>query len=158
MFKDAWHKADLEPGAQEKYIEATDMIQKMAEHGRTSARNLAELQLLVWLDEHPTNHRHVIRDMQRAFSMIGLFYPTDFYESDIGAEFKDSFLLQQGERSECIPDRRTHSSVKCRPKTFWKDWDEIQSKPGDIHEQFPMEWDLTIRPIIAHCKSSKLYL
>ena len=158
VFKDAWHKADLEPGAQEKYIEVMDMMKKMSDHKGKLSRKLVEFQLLVWLNEHPRAHRHVLRDIERANIMIGLFYPTDFYESEAGLEFKNSFLLQQNEQSKCIPNRRTHSSAEYLPESIWKEWDKAQLEPNFIDSQFLIKSDIATRPIIARCKFLNVYL
>ena len=155
VFKDVWHKADLGHGAQEKYIEINNMIRKMTDHGRTSSRKLIEFQILVWLGEHPRAHHHVIGDIERANAMIGLFYPTNFYESD-RIEFKDTILIQQQKRSKCIPNRRTHSSAKYQPKSYWQEWDKADK--DDANDPFLMKSDIITRPIIARCKFFKVHL
>ncbi|MCJ1357232.1 MAG: hypothetical protein MMC33_007228 [Icmadophila ericetorum] len=122
-FKQAWHKADLEPGALEKYIEVGHLIKDILKYDLgIPSRCTFQLKLLAWLNLHPMEHRHIIRDMKKASAAIGLFRPSEFHESEAGIEAKKSFLLDQ-ERAKFLPDRRRHDSNTCMPKEFWADWD-----------------------------------
>jgi hypothetical protein len=108
--------------------------------------------LLLWLDIDPKSHRHVFRDLRTACIMMSLFFPTKFFESESGIEFKDSLLINQVERAKKLPDRRRFESNRCLPKEFWTEWDKL-SEGGIIYsEDYPKEWNMVLRPILAHCK------
>lgn len=87
--------------------------------------------------------------------MMSLFFPSaeGFFVSESGSEYKDHLLANQAERAKYLPVRRYKNSNKTMPRQFWKEWDEIGSRGGSIQDDFPREWNLAIRPIIAHRKS-----
>jgi hypothetical protein len=92
-----------------------------------------------------------MRDMKRADATMRLFSHSDFFDSEKGSEFKDSVLISQSERAQCVLDRRRHDSVKCLPKRAFEEWDKMD-KNGYIRNFYPFEWDKAVRPVIAHCK------
>ena len=149
VFKEVWHKADMEPGAQDKYIKMADMVKKVISYDfSVPMRKLYPLQLLVWMKVHPQDHRYVVKDMEKAAAMMGLFFPSGFCESEAGLEFKDSPLINQEKRTTMFPDRRRHDSNRCMPNEHWKEWDAIHVK-GHVSDSIPMEWDIAIRPVVA---------
>jgi hypothetical protein len=155
VFKECWHKADLEPGAMEKYIEQKDMIARMGEH-QNFVGGVFGLRLLDWLGVSLFEHPRVSKDMNRAVVMVSLFFPesASFFESEKGAEFKDSALLNTAERATTMPHRRTYESNKCLTKTVWEEWDKLGWKTKSMEEIYPFEWEKATRPIIAHRKSN----
>ncbi|KAF1942292.1 hypothetical protein EJ02DRAFT_179480 [Clathrospora elynae] len=69
--------------------------------------------------------REVVDDAFKAYTAIAIFFDTeDFLASKMGRPFKKSMLLNQKERFNHVPDRRTHLSNTNMPKEFWDDWDE----------------------------------
>ena len=116
--------------------------------------------LLNWLDIDPESHRHVFRDLRTACIMISLFFPTTFFESEGGKEFKHSLLINQVERAQKLPDRRRDEGNRCTPKEFWTEWDDMRKGRSHHPEGYPLEWNVVLRPILAHCKPliSILYL
>ena len=116
---------------------------------------LTQISPLAFLNINPHEHRKIIPDMQRAFSMMSLFFPSaeDFFASESGSEYKNHLLVNQVERAKHLPVRRYKNSNRTMPKQFWKDWDEISGRSGSIQDVFPREWNAAIRPIIAHRKS-----
>ena len=128
------------------------MVNKMVEYSwAKDDRRISCYRLLEWLDVNPFLHRHVLRDLKRADSMMRLFSHPGFFDSEEGSEFKDSALIGQDERAQGVLDRRRHDSVKCLPKRTFEEWDKMDKK-GYIRNFYPFEWDKTVRPIIAHCK------
>jgi hypothetical protein len=156
VFKEAFHMADLEPGAQEKYVEMTDMINRMIEYRRGVGGNVRGSRILDWMAVHPLEHPRVIRDMVHAVCTMDLFFPSGalFFLSEKGAEFINSALLNPAERAQTVLDRKTHDSNKCLPKKMWAEWDKLPHDKNYYPEICPFEWDKTIRPIIAKRKSS----
>lgn len=101
-----------------------------------------------------TEHRRVVPDMLSAFAAMSLFFTPEFLTDDSGTEFKDSLLVKQAERAKQLPDRRRYDSSRYMPNEFWKDWDNVRKR----HQPYPFEWDVAIRPIIAHRESYFLRL
>ena len=152
VFKECWHKADLEPGAQEKYKQMTDLVERMTEFdSSTPARKIFRAKILAWLKVHPMSSRRVFKDIRKAASTVGLFFPLGFYEFEAGLEFKESLLVNQKERAKNLPDRRTQMSNDRMPAEMWKEWDALP-RNGHIKDDLPVEWDNVMRPIVAHCK------
>ncbi|MCJ1377759.1 hypothetical protein MMC17_000855 [Xylographa soralifera] len=155
-FKPIFHAADMESGAKERYTEMNTIIKKMQRYNTPGEIRLDLcLGILKWLGQRPerTVQSRMIRDMRNAYVMMSLFFPTGFFESKGGLECKDSLLFNQTERMRRLPpDRRAHYGNVCMPKQLWAEWDTFH-KDNVVHN-YPFEWDLTIRPIIARCKST----
>ena len=151
-----FHAADLESGAKERYTEMNTILKKMQRYNTPGEiRVIHCLGILKWMGLSPekTVHSRMIRDMRNAYVMMSLFFPTKFFESNGGIQYKDSLLFNQSERMRRLPpDRRAHYSNVCMPKQLWAEWDTFH-EGHDVHK-YPFEWDLTIRPIIAHRKFS----
>ena len=153
VFKESFHKADVQPDAQRQYVEMGLITKKMRRHlVPNDAKTLEIFKLVGWMELTPLMHRRVLRDMANAHALMSLFFPTDFFDSESGLEFKESMLINQVERMrKGPPDRRTYTSNKYRPKEFWKELDE---KPGNcLEDKFPPDWDIVARPIVARCKA-----
>ncbi|MCJ1399001.1 hypothetical protein MMC11_002203 [Xylographa trunciseda] len=151
-FKPIFHAADLESGASERYAEMNTIIHKMQRYKAPGElRHAQSLHILGWLGQRPdsTIPCRTMRDMRNAYIMMSLFFSTGFIESKDGLQHKDSLLFNQSERMRRLPpDRRAHHGNICMPKQLWEEWDTFH-KGTDIH-RYPFEWDLAIRPIIAH--------
>jgi hypothetical protein len=151
-FKESWHQADLEPGARERYLDAMELAETM-EKLLLQKRPIFMLGPCIFLDLNPNAHRRVIRDMQKAFAMMALFFPLSIqkavgeYEGDLIGHM----IMNQEERSKTLPDRKKPLSNMLRPKEFWEEWDVINRR-GNLSEKFPDEWDQALRPIVARCK------
>jgi hypothetical protein len=106
-------------------------------------------------------HSFIVQDLVQAFAMMAMFFPelevtslvTMFIKSRQCDEFRQSGLFDAKERSKTRPDRRSRTSFKFRDKDFWKEWEAFYKKDSDAFyaDVYPMEWSLTVRPIIAHC-------
>ncbi|KAJ9656968.1 hypothetical protein H2201_008330 [Coniosporium apollinis] len=151
VFKEGWHKADLEPGAQLKYSTALRMVKRMATYNllQPPARTDPFFKFLKQ-SGGVMEHRRVVPDMLGAFAAMSLFFTPEFLSSDSGTEFQDSLLVKQAERAKQLPDRRRYDSNKYMPNEFWKDWDTVCKR----RQPYPFEWDIAIRPIIAHLYKS----
>lgn len=150
MFKESWHKADLEPGAIQRYQDSLDLIKKMEK----ALNNRGPLRFIIpfaFLDLNPKAHRRIVPDMRQAFSMMALFFPstTAMYEAEFESKLESHPIVNQAERARHCPDRKNPESNNNFPKDLWKELDSIRRR--DLHDNFPEEWDRTIRPIIARC-------
>ncbi|MCJ1287642.1 hypothetical protein MMC26_006994 [Xylographa opegraphella] len=149
--KSMFHAADLESGANERYTETNTTIKKMQRYNAPGEIRLLHcLNILEWMGQRPEKkvQSRMIHDMRKAYAMMSLFFPTGFFESNSGLQFKDSLLFNQSERMRRLPpDRRTHHSNVCMPKQLWAEWDTFHTEE-EVHK-YPFDWDLTIRPIIA---------
>ncbi|KAI8960401.1 hypothetical protein F5Y11DRAFT_349536 [Daldinia sp. FL1419] len=179
-FVEAFHAADLEPGAQEKYAETRKILSGIlgSHHtGESTDWVWFLVGILNWLgiradynnytrDGHAAwPHPFIAQDMINAFVSMAMFFPNlsltkpvmGFFDSEEGEKHKHTVLLKADERARTLPDRRTRTSFKYRPKEFWNDWEEFQKKCSREKKYYadiyPMEWSVAIRPIIA-----KLYL
>ena len=107
---------------------------------------------LAFLHLDSREHRRIVPDMRIAFAMMALFFPSKFFESPAGLPYREHMIVNQEERMKNVPDRRRQDSNKCMPSQFWEEWDGI-TRDGYDEDRFPVEWDMAIRPILAHCKS-----
>lgn len=158
VFKESWHKADLEPGAQLKYSEALRMVKEMVTHNQfASPAGMTPFAKLLRSIPGATEHRRSVTDMFNAFAAMSLFFSSNFFESD-GTEYQDTLLIKQDERAKQLPSRRRYDSNKCMPREFWEEWDSIiktarREHSGRVDEAIPLEWNVAIRPFIAHRES-----
>lgn len=146
-FKTSWHQADLEPGAKERYREATILTEQMSDFDEVK-HPFKYVRDLHFLGVHPHKHRRTAPDMLQARAMMTLFFPSSFYDSELGILHKDSLIVKQSERANHLPNRRTHASNKFIDKQIFEEWDAHwnRSRYGD---DYPLEWDVATRPIIA---------
>ncbi|KAJ4302088.1 hypothetical protein N0V88_002224 [Collariella sp. IMI 366227] len=174
VYKDSFHLADLEPGAQERYKEAMKLIIGGQKYQSPNPHDHIHwawfcMELLDWMnlelcyDEYspepisPWPHRYIAHDIVQAFMMMGLFFPNvketsiiqEYLGTEEGKAFKDSKLFDAAARSAKRPDVRTSRSTNYRPKSFWNEW--YKHYNGDEHwlDAYPWDWAMTIRPIIA---------
>lgn len=148
-FKEAWHKADFTPNAEERYTEACQIVKHMEKYNFKMAM-FRWCRDLRFLGVHPDTNRRTVHDAEQARATIMLFFPSDFLESKYGESHRDSMILKQKDRaSHGPPQTRSHISNKFRPKNFWTDWDILKSSRTFGFEDIPRDWDITIRPLIA---------
>ncbi|KAK7962471.1 MFS allantoate transporter [Apiospora aurea] len=174
--KQGFHLGDLEPGAQEKYDLSTRMIQAIQNiepAGNAQAMFWFVAGIMDWLDvkaeysgynhdQHaPWPHSFIVQDLVHATACMAPFFSkaeaagpvTAFMESAAGSEFRESALFRPQERAQMLPDRRTRTGFRTRPKPFWKEWHAILEHCTSRHKwhvaDFPIEWSVAIRPIIA---------
>jgi hypothetical protein len=155
VFKQVWHKADLEPNAQAHYLEMIEMTKKCRKYCRKlfdCPPVILGLHLVDDLDVAP----EYAKGVHKAIAKIAPFFFTQFLESEDGKPFKTSLMFNQTERAKNFPDIRSHVSNKYRGSEFFKEFeDEMRRVQGELND-LPPEWDLHIRPIIAHRKFPKL--
>ncbi|KAL0258469.1 hypothetical protein SLS55_005962 [Diplodia seriata] len=164
-FKECWHRADLEPGAQERWTEYTSLMTELEKWDspnrgrRTTAHMLKRakyaMQLLADLGLDTSSHRRIKRDMNLAWTLTSIFFDDarPFFNSETGLSFKNSLLMDQEERAKYPPDIRSPHSNKTRPKEHWEEWDGVsKTKEGRRHviDNYPEHWNLVVRPTIAH--------
>jgi hypothetical protein len=93
------------------------------------------------------------KDVQKAIAKIAPFFYAPFLESEEGEPFRASLMFNQAERAKNFPDIRSHVSNKYRPPDFFKELDKEANGTEVELENLPFEWDVHVRPIIAHRKS-----
>ncbi|KAK4167641.1 hypothetical protein QBC43DRAFT_311164 [Cladorrhinum sp. PSN259] len=175
IFKDTFHLGDLEPGAQERYQEAMKLIIGLQKYESPNPEKHLEwawfcMEILDWLNlkiyyedyvrdpVNPWPHRYILQDIVAAFMTMGLFFPNvgvtsviqEYLDTDEGRKFKDSKIFDPVLRQATRPDARTRTSCAYRPKEFWDKWEnEVHHKGGSYIDQFPVDWNMAIRPVIA---------
>ncbi|KAK8008784.1 MFS allantoate transporter [Apiospora marii] len=174
--KQGFHLGDLEPGAQEKYDVSKRMIEAIQNSepaGNTKEMFWFIVRTMDWLDvkaayssynhdqQAPWPHSFIVQDLVHATACMAPFFRnveaagpiTAFMDSAAGSEFRESALFRPQERAQTIPDRRTRTGFRTRPKSFWKEWNAILEHCNSRNKwhvaEFPMEWSIAIRPIIA---------
>lgn len=168
--------ADLEPGAREKYVESMKMIVGAQNFSSNSAGTawawfcldiLDMLELRAWYDDYDQNplspwpHRYLAQDVTQAFVTMGLFFPNvevtklvkEYLDSEEGSQFKGSEIFDSVSRSRKLPDRRSRTSQSRKPKSFFKELEELDQCESMV-DSYPMEWSKAVRPIIAKRKQT----
>jgi hypothetical protein len=134
------------------------MVKYSRRHNQSSlhtSSTILSLKLCDELDVSPSDSK----DLHKALGKVYPFFNPEFLDTDKGEEFKDSMLFKQEERARAFPDIRTHISTKHRPEEFYAELDKKlkETKHDDDLDALPFEWDMNIRPILAHRKSLTLY-
>lgn len=96
-----------------------------------------------------------VKDAEKATGKIYPFFNSEFLDTEVGNGFKESLIFKQEERAQNYPDIRTDKSTIRQPKEFYTELDKFRKKmrSTDDYAEFPLEWDMTIRPILAKRKS-----
>ncbi|KAM0283247.1 hypothetical protein ACHAQK_011072 [Fusarium lateritium] len=173
-FKESFHAGDLEPGYNAKYEQLQERLRAMlaTPHSGPTDWIWCMADILDWLEMRgddddyaedpsaPWPHSFIVQDLVQAFAMVAMFFPdsevtalvTMFVKSSQCDEFRQSGLFDAKERSKTRPDRRTRTSYKFRDKEFWNEWEAFYKSDSKTFyaDVYPMEWSLTVRPIIAH--------
>jgi hypothetical protein len=159
----------MEPGAQQKYDESLRLIDAIE---KNEMKKLDKARFCIFildlLGVQPYIEKRSRRDVVAAFAKICPFFPehkvasiSEFLDSEAGADFKDSLLFKPTERAKSLPNRRSHTSNPYRPEEFWADWESkitrVEGRRRNeptylLADQYPLEWDVIIRPILAQCK------
>lgn len=175
-FKESFHLGDLEAGARDKYVESMRIIIGLqnASSVKTASTEWAwfcldildRLELPAWCDDYDPNphspwpHRYLAQDVAQAFVTMGLFFPNlevtklvrDFLDSEEGSQFKISDIFDPVARSRLTLDRRSRTSQSRKPKSFFKELEELEDGEESLVETYPVNWSMAVRPIIATCK------
>ncbi|KAI0508636.1 hypothetical protein F5B22DRAFT_619770 [Xylaria bambusicola] len=179
-FLKAFHAGDLEPDGPRKYEETCAIVDGILNQQGTDGSQAwfwFALEIFEWLKVRahyaeytqdmmaPWPHPFITQDIMKAWAYMAIFFPdleqcrpaTQFFESEEGRQYQQSPLRDLRQRASTLPDRRTKTSFKYRPKKFWKEWDDILQeckKTGTYFaDAMPLKWSVVTRPIIA-----KLYL
>ncbi|KAI1420287.1 hypothetical protein F5Y12DRAFT_719670 [Xylaria sp. FL1777] len=177
---EAFHAGDLEPGAPGKYEETCAIVNGILDQRRTNSSDAwlwFALEVLEWLGVRadytdytqdaraPWPHPFITQDILKAWAYMATFFPgleqcqpaADFFTSEEGLRYQQSPLRDPRQRASTLPDIRTKTSFKYRPKAFWREWNDIVTKAREARtfyaDVFPVQWSVAIRPILA-----KLYL
>ena len=146
-FKRSWHQADLEPGAEQRYREAAVIIAQMSRFDEENHK-FRYIRDLHFLGVYPHKHRRMVPDMLQARGMMTLFFPSCFFESELGILHKDSLIVNQAARAKNLPNRRSHASNKLIDKKLFEEWDAHREQSRH-RDDYRLEWDVANRPIIA---------
>ncbi|KAI1745252.1 hypothetical protein F4680DRAFT_401566 [Xylaria scruposa] len=179
-FLEAFHDGDLEPDAPRKYKETCAIVNGILNQQGTHSNHAwlwFALEVLEWLEVRtdytdytevamaPWPHPFITQDILKAWAYMAIFFPdleecqpaTDFFKSEEGQQYQESPLHDPRQRASTLPDVRTKTSFRYRPKKFWRELDDIISKAQNTKTYYvdviPLQWGIAIRPIIA-----KLYL
>ncbi|KAL9095335.1 MAG: hypothetical protein Q9165_002206 [Trypethelium subeluteriae] len=145
-FKPAWHRADLEPGAYDRYIDAGLLVKARMHYDMTQP--LYCWKIIEFLDIHIRDHSYVIEDVCLAVAAISLFFPSPFLTDDAeGRLWADSKLFDRTWRASNLTDRRTPLSNKHLPPNFWHAWDAVS--PSITTSSLPIPEAKCIRGAIA---------
>ncbi|UZP45173.1 hypothetical protein NXS19_012985 [Fusarium pseudograminearum] len=175
-FKESFHAGDLEPGYNAKYALLQKTLHAMLHTAHSGPTDWVWYiaSILDWLDLRgdyepedyvldptaPWPHSFIVQDLVEAFAMMAMLFPglevtklvTMFVNSSQCEEFRNSGVFDVEDRNKVRPDRRTRTSYKFREKGFWKEWNEFCNEKTSVFwaDRYPMEWSLTVRPILAH--------
>ncbi|VUC25117.1 unnamed protein product [Clonostachys rosea] len=105
----------------------------------------------------PWPHAFVVNDIVQAFATMAMFFPdlevtdfvTKYIQSDQCQSFRDSMVFNPRERGKTQPDRKGRTNYKLRDSKFWDEWNKVWDAKGYFTENFPLEWNIALRPIIA---------
>ncbi|KAI0425002.1 hypothetical protein F5Y09DRAFT_322868, partial [Xylaria sp. FL1042] len=177
---EAFHDGDLEPGAPGKYQETCAIVKGILNQQGSNCSSSwlwFIVEVLEWLGvradytdytpdvKAPWPHPFITQDILKAWAYMAIFFPdleqcqpaTSFFTSEEGQGYQESPLRDSRQRASTLPDVRTKTSFRYRPRKFWKEWDDILTKAREDHtyyaDVFPLQWSVAIRPILA-----KLYL
>ncbi|KAI0197641.1 hypothetical protein F4808DRAFT_473678 [Astrocystis sublimbata] len=175
-----FHDGDLEPGAPKKYEEACAVVNGILNQQEIKVSQAwfwFVLEMFEWLDVRvnyteynremmaPWPHPFVTQDLLNAWASMAIFFPdleqcqpaTNFFKSEEGQQYQQSPLRDPHQRASTLPDRRSKTSFKYRPKKFWKEWEDIVAECARTStacaDSIPLQWNITTRPILA-----KLYI
>ncbi|KAI1112839.1 hypothetical protein F5Y14DRAFT_244471 [Nemania sp. NC0429] len=177
---EAFHAGDLEPDAPRKYAETCAIVNGILnQQGADGGHDWLwfALEVLEWLEVRvdstqyaqvvtaPWPHPFIAQDILKAWAYMAPFFldlepcrpAAAFFESEEGRKYQDSPLRDPRQRAATLPDVRTKTSFRYRPKSFWKEWDALVTKGKETctyyADVYPPEWGVTLRPILA-----KLYV
>lgn len=161
IFKEVWHNADLEPNAQERYLEMKSMAKYSRRFKQLEMKSPQAIISWQLLDVLNVEKGQDSKDLHKAVGKMAPFFHPAFFDYKKGTQFKDSLIFNQEERAKLLPHIRSHASVAVRDPEFWNAvQDDCEKIPGvktcaelAIEEEFddiPEEWDISIRPVLAH--------
>ncbi|EEQ92317.2 uncharacterized protein BDCG_07437 [Blastomyces dermatitidis ER-3] len=158
IFKEAWHRADLEPHGFSQWNELLQIRSKCDTNISYMTATVANWwKPLVFLDYHPGTHSRVQADARYASLMSSLFFQAGnvfFDNGPEGDELRKSMLFRQAERGQTLPDRRGYRCPTSRGNKFFEEFDELagkcQKNQTHLLDETPPEWDVALRPNIAH--------
>ncbi|KAJ8133201.1 hypothetical protein O1611_g414 [Lasiodiplodia mahajangana] len=178
---EAFHAGDLEPDAPRKYEETCAIVNGILNQQGTDGNHAwlwFTLEILEWLGVRtdyadytqvataPWPHPFITQDILKAWAYMAIFFPdleqcqpaTDFFKSEEGQRYQQSPLHNPRQRASSLPDIRTKTSFKYRPKSFWREWEDILTKAKEARTYYadaiPLKWSVATRPIIAKRKNT----
>ncbi|KAI0438334.1 hypothetical protein F4803DRAFT_535307 [Xylaria telfairii] len=177
---EAFHAGDLEPDAPRKYEDTCAIVSGILNQKGTDGNHAwlwFALEVLEWLEVRadytkytqvmtaPWPHPFITQDILKAWAYMAIFFPdleqcqpaTSFFKSKEGEKYQESPLRDPHQRASTLPDIRSKTSFRYRPKSFWREWNDIITKAKEnstyYADAYPLQWSVALRPILA-----KLYL
>ncbi|PGH06359.1 hypothetical protein GX51_02369 [Blastomyces parvus] len=158
IFKEAWHRADLERNGFAQWNELLQIRSKADANIPYMIATVANWwKPLVFLGYHPRTHSRVQADARHASLVTSLFFPVGnvfFDNCPEGEELRKSVLFRPVERGQTLPDRRGYRCPTSRGNKFFEEFDELARKcqKNQTHflDEISPEWDAALRPKIAH--------
>ena len=163
VFKEAWHRADVEPGAQSRYQSSLKTVKELRRalfRSSTDQEIAPRIDFIMSLLRQMGNisawTRVTYFDMVKAYAAASLFFLQTIH-NNIGFT-DDSGIASQDQRSKQIPDRRSSHSCASRPKSFYTEWDQrLKNIEKTVKSEYIFDrrfWTeedrCILRPIIAH--------
>lgn len=176
---EAFHAGDLEPDAPRKYEETCAIVSGTLNQQGTGSSDpwlWFALEVLEWLGVRvdyteyaqvvtaPWPHPFITQDILKAWAYMAPFFPdleacqpaTEFFKSEEGQKYQESSFRDPRQRASTLPDIRTKTSFRYRPKSFWTEWDGIVTKAKETKtyyaDAYPLQWSIALRPILAKRK------
>ena len=146
VFKPQWYAADFKPGSQDRYLETHDLMEE-SKKLNSSARLIKArfVQLLCWLNVHPSEHRLVFRDVADTFAFVGIFFP-----DQVHALYQNVKSWRHG-----LKDRTklVDNEYKETQEPYYRDWRSSQIQNRTFFDEARVagkrKWDYTVRPLVA---------
>ncbi|POS74167.1 hypothetical protein DHEL01_v207434 [Diaporthe helianthi] len=73
----------------------------------------------------------------------------DFLDSKQGSQFKKSNIFNPLARSQQTLDRRSATSQSRKPKSFFKELEQLEGGREPMEDAYPLDWSLAVRPVVA---------
>lgn len=120
VFKEVWHKVDLDLHSQTRYIEMMNMARKSRKYHHRKfdcSPMILGFQLILDMDVKRVDKKN----LRTSIAKLAPFFDADFLGSETGQPFKDSIIFNQVERAGQGRTGRSHHSNKYRPASFFKE-------------------------------------
>lgn len=117
----------------------------MNEYNSKTVNRFKIFPILRWLDKH--TNRPIRTDAAEARAVATLFFPFVFFTPEYGVLHKDSLLLNQAKQVHGLPSIRPSTGKRLQLKSFQEE--RYSRWNTNKHHDYPLDVDITIRPIIA---------
>ncbi|KAK6084668.1 hypothetical protein SCUP515_01164 [Seiridium cupressi] len=133
-FVKSFHACDTETGGQDKYAEISEFLSKLQAH------------------DNPTGSTSWFWYLVSILELLELRADYEAYNLDGFAPWLHAFIVQDlvgTFASQVLPECRSRTTFKYRPKSFWKEWQDILDRKEYFTDIYPMDRSIAARQIIA---------